>query len=51
MGTKAPPAGGLEGSPMFLFVYVHGVDAVIQRVVELGANLKRAAQDQFYGDP
>ncbi|GAA3546635.1 VOC family protein [Streptomyces osmaniensis] len=50
MGTQAPPAGGLPGSPAFLFVYVEDVDAVAARAVELGATLKRAPQDQFYGD-
>lgn len=50
LGTKAPPAEGLEGSPTFLFVYVEDVDAVVARAVELGATLKRAPQDQFYGD-
>ena len=50
MGTKAPPAGGLEGSPAALFIYVEDVDAVIELAVELGANLERPAQDQFYGD-
>jgi PhnB protein len=50
MGTQAPPPGGLEGSPTSLFVYVDDVDAVIERAVELGAGLKRAPQDQFYGD-
>jgi PhnB protein len=50
MGTQAPPAGGLEGTPTFLFVYVSDVDAVMARAVELGATLKRPAQDQFYGD-
>jgi PhnB protein len=50
MGTAAPPAGGFEGSPMSLFVYVEDVDAVMARAVELGATEERAAQDQFYGD-
>lgn len=50
MGTQAPPAGGVAGSPAFLFVYVEDVDAVVARAVELGASLKRAPQDQFYGD-
>jgi PhnB protein len=50
MGTKAPPAGGVEGSPMFLFLYVDDVDAVLERAVKLGATLRRPAQDQFYGD-
>ena len=50
MGTKAPPAGGLDGSPTFLFVYVEDVDAVVERAVKLGATLRRPPQDQFYGD-
>jgi PhnB protein len=50
MGTSAPPAGGLAGTPVFQFVYVEDVDAVVARAVELGATLKRATQDQFYGD-
>jgi len=50
MGTKAPPPGGLEGSPTFLFIYVEDVDAVIERAVKLGATLQRPPQDQFYGD-
>jgi PhnB protein len=50
MGTKAPPTDGLDGTPVFLYVYVEDVDAVIERAVKLGATLKRPAQDQFYGD-
>jgi len=50
MGTKAPPAGGIEGTPNGLFVYVEGADAVIDHAVKLGATLKRPAEDQFYGD-
>jgi PhnB protein len=50
MGTQAPPVEGLAGSPAFLYIYVDDVDATIARAVELGATLKRAAQDQFYGD-
>jgi PhnB protein len=50
MGTQAPPVEGLAGSPMFLYIYVDNVDATIARAVELGATLKRPAQDQFYGD-
>jgi PhnB protein len=50
MGTKAPPPGGFDGSPTFLYVYVEDVDAVVARAVELGATLRRAPQDQFYGD-
>jgi PhnB protein len=49
-GTKAPPPGGLAGSPSSLFIYVEDVDAVIARAVELGATLQRPPQDQFYGD-
>lgn len=50
MGTEAPPPGGLDGSPTFLFVYVEDVDAVVERAVALGATLRRPPQDQFYGD-
>jgi PhnB protein len=49
-GTKAPPPGGVAGSPSFLFCYVEDVDAVVTRAVELGATLQRPPQDQFYGD-
>ena len=49
-GTTAPPAGGLPGTPVFQFLYVADVDAVVARAVELGATLRRAPQDQFYGD-
>ncbi|MCZ9342024.1 hypothetical protein NGM37_30125, partial [Streptomyces sp. TRM76130] len=48
--AEAPPAGGLPGSPAFLFVYVEDVNAVVERAVELGTTLKRAPEDQFYGD-
>jgi PhnB protein len=50
MGTKAPPPGGLEGSPSSLFIYVEDVDATIERAVKLGAEIKRPPDDQFYGD-
>jgi PhnB protein len=49
-GTKAPPPGGVDGTPTSLFIYVEDVDAVVARAVELGAELKRPPQDQFYGD-
>jgi PhnB protein len=49
-GTKAPPPGGLDGSPSSLFIYVEDVDAVVARAVELGSTLVRPPQDQFYGD-
>jgi PhnB protein len=50
MGTKAPPAGGLEGSPTALFLYVEDVDAVIDLAATRGATVERPAADQFYGD-
>jgi PhnB protein len=49
-GTTAPPTGGLPGTPVFQFIYVEDVDAVVARAVERGATLKRAPEDQFYGD-
>jgi PhnB protein len=49
-GTSAPPAGGLAGTPVFQFIYVEGVDAVVAHAVRLGATLQRAPEDQFYGD-
>jgi PhnB protein len=49
-GTQAPPPGGLPGTPVFQFIYVEDVDAVVSRAVELGATLRRAPEDQFYGD-
>ncbi|WP_199716614.1 VOC family protein [Micromonospora musae] len=49
-GTTAPPADGLAGSPVFQFIYVDDVDATVACAVEFGGRLKRAAQDQFYGD-
>lgn len=50
METTAPPAGGLIGSPVFQFIFVADVDAVVARAVELGATMRREPQDQFYGD-
>ncbi|HEU5160886.1 MAG TPA: VOC family protein [Streptosporangiaceae bacterium] len=49
-GTKAPPKDGLDGSPVFLFIYVDNVDAVVERAAKLGATVKRPPEDQFYGD-
>ena len=49
-GTQAPPAGGLDGSPTFQYIYVADVDATVARAVKLGATLRRPVQDQFYGD-
>lgn len=50
MGTQAPPADGLPGTPVFMYIYVEDVDAVIDHAVKLGATLKRPPQTQFYGD-
>jgi PhnB protein len=49
-GTAAPPSDGLAGSPVFQFIYVADVDAVVGHAVKLGATLKRPPEDQFYGD-
>ncbi|SEA33445.1 VOC family protein [Microbulbifer marinus] len=37
-------------SPVGLLLYVDDVDSVFARAVEAGATVKRALQDQFYGD-
>jgi PhnB protein len=50
MGTQAPPKDGLPGSPVFQFIYVEDVDAVVAQAAKLGATVKREPQDQFYGD-
>ncbi|GAA4202400.1 VOC family protein [Actinocatenispora rupis] len=49
LGTQAPPPGGLPGTPVFQYVYVADVDAVVARAAELGATVRRPPQDQFYG--
>jgi PhnB protein len=49
-GTTAPPAGGIPGTPVFQFIYVEDVDAVVAHAVERGATMRRAPEDQFYGD-
>ena len=49
-GTAAPPAGGLPGTPVYHFIYVEDVDGVVARAVEHGATLRRAPENQFYGD-
>jgi PhnB protein len=49
-GTTAPPAGGLPGTPVFQFIYVQDVDATVARAVDRGATLRRAPENQFYGD-
>ena len=49
-GTKAPPPGGLAGTPAYQYIYVDDVDAVMKTAVELGAIVQREPADQFYGD-
>jgi PhnB protein len=49
-GTKAPPSGGLPGTPCFQFIYVDDVDAVVALAVKHGATVQRAPENQFYGD-
>lgn len=49
-GTQAPPAGGIEGSPVFQFIFVPDVDATIRLAASLGATVRRQPEDQFYGD-
>jgi PhnB protein len=40
----------LNGTPVSLMIYVEDVDARFQRAVDAGATVRRAVQDQFYGD-
>lgn len=49
-GTAAPPANGLPGTPVSMYLYVEDVDAVVARAVELGATVQRPPASQFYGD-
>ena len=49
-GTTAPPDGGRPGTPAFQFIYVHNVDVTVARAAELGATVRRAPENQFYGD-
>lgn len=49
-GTVAPPADGLPGTPVFQFLYVEDVDAVVARAADAGATVRRAPENQFYGD-
>jgi len=49
-GTKALGSEGAPGTPFSIFLYVEDVDAVIKKAVKLGAKLKRAPENQFYGD-
>lgn len=50
LGTAPPPSGGLPGTPVFQYIYVTDVDAVMARAVELGATQMRAPENQFYGE-
>src|SRR5256884_8516292 len=49
-GTKAPPPGGLPGSPASLSIYVEDADARLAHAMPLGAQAQRPAQDQVYAD-
>lgn len=40
----------LGGSPVTIHIYVEDVDALVERAVAAGAELRRPVQDQFYGD-
>jgi PhnB protein len=40
----------LNGTPVSLMIYVEDVDVRFQRAVDAGATVRRAVQDQFYGD-
>jgi PhnB protein len=48
MGYRSPTTIG--ASPISLYVYLPDCDDVIKRAVAQGAEIKRAAEDQFYGD-
>ena len=48
MGYLSPQS--LKGSPISLLLYVEDVDSVFQRAVDAGAEVKRALENQFYGD-
>jgi PhnB protein len=50
-GSKAPPPGGVAGSPSSLFIYVEDVDAVVAQAVELGATLQRPPQGSVLRRP
>jgi PhnB protein len=49
-GTQAPPAAGLSGTPVFQFIYVDDVDAVVRQAASLGSKVVREPQNMFYGD-
>jgi len=48
MGYNSPQTVG--GSPVSLMIYVEDVDTVFNRAVEVGATVKEAVADKFYGD-
>jgi PhnB protein len=48
MGYNGPQS--LGGSPVSLMIYVADVDAVFNQAVAMGATVKEALQDKFYGD-
>jgi PhnB protein len=48
MQARSPRSVG--GTPVHLYLYIAGVDAVVERALAAGAKLLRPVQDQFYGD-
>jgi PhnB protein len=48
MGAKGPRA--LGGSPMSLWLYVQDADALFNRAVGAGAQVRMPVADQFWGD-
>jgi len=55
LADENPKTGALSpqtigGTSFGLLLYSENVDAVVQKAVELGANLVRPVKDQFYGD-
>ncbi len=50
MGQGHVSASGIGASPVSLYLYIPGVDRVIERAVDEGAKVLKPVQDQFYGD-
>jgi PhnB protein len=48
MGAVGPKGG--ERNPVSMFFYTKDVDAVVNKALDLGATIRRAVADQFYGD-
>lgn len=48
MDVRSPET--LGGSPVGIHVYVDDVDTFVARAAEHGATIRRAVQDQFYGE-